>query len=138
MECWSDGEATVETPIKRMGRNIEREEGDKGVVRRSFEGRSEGVFRRLAANKVVLNYTHLHKVPGGNSPPRRRDAEGGKRIGRKRTQRTQTIRNSVDGKRAKVGRKWEKVGCKRAVEPPFPTFSHFHRRKWLISRVCTT
>src|SRR5258708_3030381 len=131
MECWSDGEATVETPIKRMGRNIEREEGDKGVVRRGFSGG----WRQIRVCSSTRIYT---KFLAGIH---RRDAEtqrGGKRIGRKRTQRTQTIRNSVDGKRAKVGRKWEKVGCKRAVEPPFPTFSHFHRRKWLISRVCTT
>ncbi len=30
------------------------------VTKGWFEGGSEGVFRRLAANKVVLNYTHLH------------------------------------------------------------------------------
>jgi hypothetical protein len=49
--------ATDETPIKH---GWEKTLNGGQMTKGWFEGRSEGVFGPLAANMVVLNYTHLH------------------------------------------------------------------------------
>jgi len=56
-------------------------------------------------------------------------------IGRKRTQRTQKIGNSVGEKSVWEGEKWEKAVGRWLIEPPFPGKSRHGRRKWLISRL---
>jgi len=143
-----------------MGRNIEREEGDKGVVRRWFEGRSEGVFRRLAANKVVLNYTHLHaftrlytKFLGVNvtdindaeittETPRHRGETDWPQTN---TENAKGVGNVVPeywgGKREGVLEYWshgvreETMGRIGRMGRMTPMLDRITRRKWLISRL---
>jgi hypothetical protein len=101
-----------------------------------------GKYARAQLHAFTAFYRLLSLVPSGSSrQPRKlsgQNSEGAE------TQSQAELgtnvesgenRNDAERKRARSLLKWEKVGGKRLVNPPFPAKTHLDRCKWLISRI---